>query len=139
MFALANVGIGALLVLLPVYAKKVLDGGATTYAVLASSLVVGDVIGSFVVAALEWRPPLGRSIAAAQASVGVGLLPLVAEPGAAGTVCLLALAGFLAFPLTIWAQSLRMRLSPPELRGRVFSLLRTAPCSWAKRAALGSA
>jgi hypothetical protein len=31
-----------------------------------------------------------------------------------------------ASPLTIWAQTLRMRLIPPELRGRVFSLLRTA-------------
>lgn len=31
----------------------------------------------------------------------------------------------LTSPLTIWAQTLRMRLVPPELRGRIFSLLRT--------------
>ncbi|OGO69794.1 MAG: hypothetical protein A2Z37_07770 [Chloroflexi bacterium RBG_19FT_COMBO_62_14] len=37
----------------------------------------------------------------------------------------LALLGFFSAPLTIWAQTLRMRIVPPELRGRTFALLRT--------------
>jgi predicted MFS family arabinose efflux permease len=31
-----------------------------------------------------------------------------------------------AAPMTAWAQSLRMRLVPPEAHGRLFALLRTA-------------
>jgi predicted MFS family arabinose efflux permease len=70
--------------------------------------------------------PLGRSIAVAQISVAVAFLPMLIEPAAGATLALLFLSGVLTSPLTIWAQTLRMRLIPPELRGRVFSLLRTA-------------
>jgi hypothetical protein len=125
MFASFNLGFGALLVLLPIYATTVLDGGATLYAVLTSLLVAGDLLGSFVIGAIDWRLPLGRSIAVAQTAVGVAFLPLLVEPGAAATSALLFVAGVLTSPLTIWAQTLRMVLIPPELRGRVFSLLRT--------------
>jgi predicted MFS family arabinose efflux permease len=33
--------------------------------------------------------------------------------------------GLFSAPMTVWAQSLRMRLTPPQLRGHVFALLRT--------------
>jgi hypothetical protein len=56
---------------------------------------------------------------------GLVLLGLVARPGLAGTAAVLALAGLCASPLTIWAQTIRMRLIPPDMRGRVFGLLRT--------------
>ena len=125
MFASFNVGMGALLVVLPVYATTILDGGATLYAALTSALVAGDLIGSFAVGAVGWRLPLGRSIAAAQTAVGVAFLPMLLEPGTGATFALLFLSGVLTSPLTIWAQSLRMRLIPAQLRGRVFSLLRT--------------
>lgn len=125
MFASFNIGLGALLVMLPVYATTVLDGGATVYAALTSALVAGDLTGSFAVGAVGWRWPLGRSIAAAQTAVGVAFLPMLIEPGTGATLALLFLSGVLTSPLTIWAQTLRMNLIPPELRGRVFSLLRT--------------
>jgi predicted MFS family arabinose efflux permease len=115
-----------LLVVLPIYATTVLDGGATLYAALTSSLLAGDLVGSFVVGAIGWRRPLGRSIAAAQTAVGVAFLPMLLQPDTAAMLALLFLSGLLTSPLTIWAQTLRMRLIPPELRGRVFSLLRTA-------------
>jgi MFS family permease len=125
MFASFNIGLGALLVVLPVYATTILDGGATLYAALTSALLAGDLLGSFAVGAIGWRLPLGRSIAAAQTAVGVAFLPMLIEPGTGATLTLLFLSGVLTSPLTIWAQTLRMRLIPPELRGRVFSLLRT--------------
>jgi len=125
MFASFNIGLGALLVVLPIYATTVLDGTATLYAALTSALLAGDLIGSFIVGAIGWRWPLGRSIAAAQTAVGVAFLPMLLEPETAATLALLFLSGLLTSPLTIWAQTLRMRLIPPELRGRVFSLLRT--------------
>jgi MFS family permease len=37
----------------------------------------------------------------------------------------LALLGFFSAPLTIWAQTLRMKVIPEQLRGRTFALLRT--------------
>jgi MFS family permease len=125
MFASFNLGLGALLVVLPIYATTILDGGATLYAALTSALLAGDLIGSFAMGAIGWRRPLGRSIAAAQTAVGVAFLPVLLTPGTVVTLALLFLSGLLASPLTIWAQTLRMRLIPPELRGRVFSLLRT--------------
>ena len=44
---------------------------------------------------------------------------------AAGTGTGLVLFGALSTPLTIWAQTLRMRIIPEHLRGRAFALLRT--------------
>jgi MFS family permease len=126
MFASFNVGLGALLVVLPVYAATILGGGATLYAVLTSALVAGDLVGSVAVGAIAWHWPLGRSIAVAQAAVGIAFLPMLIKPAALPTVALLFVSGVLTSPLTIWAQTLRMRLIPPELRGRIFSLLRTA-------------
>jgi MFS-type transporter involved in bile tolerance (Atg22 family) len=44
----------------------------------------------------------------------------------ASWVALVALSlGMCAAPMTAWAQSLRMRLVPPEAHGRLFALLRT--------------
>src|SRR3970282_2851120 len=39
---------------------------------------------------------------------------------------ILALWGALCASLTPWPQTIRMRLIPPEMRGRVFALLRTS-------------
>jgi MFS family permease len=125
MFASFNMGIGALLVVLPIYTATILGGGATLYAALTSALLTGDLIGSFTVGAMAWRWPLGRSIAVAQAAVGISLLPMLVKPAALPTLALLFISGVLTSPLTIWAQTLRMRLIPPELRGRIFNLLRT--------------
>jgi predicted MFS family arabinose efflux permease len=50
---------------------------------------------------------------------------MLLRPSLSGTMGLLFLTGVLTSPLTIWAQSLRMRIIPPDLRGRVFSILRT--------------
>ena len=45
-------------------------------------------------------------------------------PGVASAAAGLFLLGFFDSPLTIWAQTLRMAIIPPELRGRVFALIR---------------
>jgi MFS family permease len=126
MFMAFNVGEGMLFVLLPVHARTDLGGSASTYGALLSAFALAALVGSSVVGGVWWRRPLGRSIAAAQALAGVALLGLAASPGLAGTLAVLAVAGFLSSPLTIWAQTIRMRLIPEELRGRVFGLLRTA-------------
>jgi MFS family permease len=68
---------------------------------------------------------LGRSIAAAQVAVGLSFLGMLNLPSFVVSAAFLAIAHFFSAPLTIWAQTIRMRLIPAHLRGRVFSLLRT--------------
>ncbi len=125
MYMTMNVGEGMFIVLAPVYARDVLEGGSGTYGLLVSSFTAGGLVGSVLVGAIGWRRPLGRSIAAATLATGLtlGLLALT-PPLPLAVACLLA-AGLLASSLTAWAQTIRMRLIPPELRGRVFALLRT--------------
>jgi MFS family permease len=125
MFMAFNVGEGMLLVLLPVYASSVLAGEAGTYGLLVSAFSVAALAGSLLVGAVEWRRALGPSIAVVQTLAGASFLVLALEPGLAGALAALLLAGLLVSPLTIWAQTLRMRLIPEELRGRAFGLLRT--------------
>ena len=125
MFMGANIGEGALLVLLPAYARDILAGDAATYGVLVSAMTAGMLAGSTFVGAVRWRWPLGRSVAVAQAAAGIALGGLILRPALAGAILVLVVFGLLVSPLTIWAQTIRMRLIPEAMRGRVFALLRT--------------
>ena len=53
-------------------------------------------------------------------------LPFVFEPPLAIAFAATFSSSFLVGPLTVWAQTIRMRVIPLELRGRVFAVLRTA-------------
>jgi len=125
MYMAVNVGEGMFTILAPVYAIDVLHGGAATYGLITSAFTGGTLVGALVVGALDWRFPLGRSIAAALLLTGLVFGALLAEPPLAVTAGILVVAGMLASSLTAWAQTIRMRLIPPALRGRVFALLRT--------------
>lgn len=120
-----NVGEGIFLVLAPVYAREVLGGDAAAYGALVSSFTGGGLVGALVVGAIRWPWPLGRSIAAATLATGLVLSLLLATVTLLPAMIVLALAGVFASSLTAWAQTIRMRLIPAELRGRVFALLRT--------------
>ncbi len=128
MFMLFNIGFGIILVLLPVYARTVLadGGGASGFGLLSSALAGGELAGSAAAGMVTSRWPLGRAIALSQLAAGAFLLGLVALPQLPGAVAFLALSAFCTGPLTVWAQTLRMRLIPAHLRGRVFGLLRTS-------------
>jgi predicted MFS family arabinose efflux permease len=125
MFALFNLGFGGFVVLLPVYTRHVLGAGPGTYGLLLSALTCGELLGALVVGALDWKRSLARTIAATQLLVGASFLVWAAEPPLAVALPTLAVAGLLSAPLTIWAQTLRMHVIPPQMRGRVFALLRT--------------
>jgi MFS family permease len=125
LYMAVNVGEGMFIVIAPVYALEVLNGGAATYGALLSSLTAGALIGSLVVGAINWRWPLGRSIALASLATGLAMGGLLLRPSLGPALATLFLAGLFASSLTTWAQTIRMRLIPPEMRGRVFALLRT--------------
>ena len=126
MYMCLNVSGGISTVLVPIYARDVLHGGAQTFGTLVSALTGGELLGLVVVGAIRWRWPLGRSIAGACVVSGLILSLLLMRPSLVVMVGVLAASGFAESSLTPWAQTIRMRLIPPHLRGRVFALLRTS-------------
>ena len=123
MFALFNVGDGALLVFLPHRALQ-LGLGPGGYGYLVAATTGGQFLAASFLARRTWRASLPVSIIAAQIAAGL-LAGLLLVHSTAVTVAALVAVGMCAAPMTAWAQSLRMRLVPPEAHGRLFALLRT--------------
>jgi MFS family permease len=121
-----NVAGGIVTVVIPLYVRDVLQAGPETFGLLLSIITAGDLLGLLVVGAVNWRWPLGRSIAWALLSSGLVILLWLLEPPVIVLCAILFVWGALSSSLTPWAQTIRMRLIPPEMRGRVFALLRTA-------------
>jgi MFS family permease len=121
-----NVAGGIVTVVIPLYVRDVLHGGSETFGLLLSVLTAGDLVGLLVVGAVSWRWPLGRSIAWALFTSGLVILLWLLQPPVIALGAILFVWGALASSLTPWAQTIRMRLIPPEMRGRVFALLRTS-------------
>jgi MFS family permease len=121
-----NVAGGIVTVVIPLYVRDVLQGGSEMFGLLLSVLTAGDLLGLLVVGAVNWRWALGRSIAWALFSSGLVLLLWLLRPSVVPLAAILFVWGALSSSLTPWAQTIRMRLIPPELRGRVFALLRTS-------------
>jgi MFS family permease len=124
MFMLFNIGEGALLVFLPVYSGQ-LGTGVAGYGLLVSAVTVGELAGSIGAGAVA-VDRLGPRIAAAQLAAAALLAGLLLRPPLVPTLVLLAAFGAMTTPMTAWAQTLRMRLTPEGLQGRLFALLRTA-------------
>jgi MFS family permease len=123
MYLTFNIGRGALLVWLPVLADRGLGGGAGLYGTLLGVQAAGEVAGSLLAGATVASVSLGTLICRAQLAAGLGLL-LALGGNVWLTAAALAAYGALSAPLTAWAQTLRMAIIPPALRGRAFALLR---------------
>jgi MFS family permease len=124
MFIVFNMGMGALTVWLPIYVTDELGGGSALYGLLLAASALGESASALGLGALGGNRWLGLKIMAAQFLAGLSILLVALVPGLAAAAIGLFLAGFFDSPLTIWAQSLRMAIIPPELRGRVFALIR---------------
>jgi MFS family permease len=124
MFMAFNIGGGALAVWLPILADRALGGGPELYGTLLGALALGEVVSSFLAGSLVLPLALGTLICLAQmlSGVSLGIVLLGRTPWSVGAG--LALFGAFSAPLTIWAQTLRMRIIPERLRGRTFALLR---------------
>lgn len=120
-----NIAGGIVTVVIPLYVRDVLHAGSETFGLLLSVLTAGDLLGLLVVGAVNWRWPLGRSIAWALFTSGLVLLLWLLRPPVIPLCAILFVWGALSSSLTPWAQTIRMRLIPPEMRGRVFAVLRT--------------
>ena len=124
MFLVFNIGGGMLAVWLPVLSTETLGGGAELYGLLLGVRAAGEVIAALLAGAVTPPLPLGTLICLAQAASGASLLILLGSEIVWVALGLL-LFGACSAPLTIWAQTLRMRVIPERLRGRSFALLRT--------------
>ena len=125
MYMFANIAVGAVLVWLPIYASRELDGGPQLYGILLGNIAAGEVVGSLLAGSLDrTRLSLGTMICAAQFAAGLAMASMLAQTSLGLTVVCLAFYGAFSAPLTIWAQTLRMKIIPEHQRGRTFALLR---------------
>lgn len=126
MFMSFNAGGGFLQVWLPEQAKT-LDSthGAQLYGALFALMAAGETVGALSAARFATNRPEGRLICAAQTLAGLSLAFALVATSVWTTAAALFFCGFFSAPMTAWAQTLRMRIIPPPLRGRSFALLRT--------------
>jgi Na+/melibiose symporter-like transporter len=125
LYMCGNLAGGIIAVVAPIYARDVLHGDSTTFGLLLSALTLGELVGLIVIGAIRWPFPLGRSIAGAICVGAVFEAMLLFKPALVPMLVILAGWGVAESSLTPWAQTIRMRLIPAEMRGRVFALLRT--------------
>lgn len=123
MFCIFNLGEGAMNVWLPVLSGTVLMGGPGLYGMLLGTLALGETVGALYAGSRTGRR-LGLGICIVQFLSGVAVLVIVLTPSIPAAVIGLFLLGAFSAPMTVWAQTLRMQILPPELHGRAFALLR---------------
>jgi MFS family permease len=122
-FMAFNVAEGMLLVAAPWLAKNHLPGGAAALGMLLSALAAGELAGAALAGRRQHALVLG--IAVAQTGAALGFLALLTTPDQVLVGAGFFVVGALSAPMTVWAQSLRMRRIPAELHGRAFATLRT--------------
>ncbi|MEZ4655093.1 MAG: MFS transporter [Candidatus Eisenbacteria bacterium] len=125
MYMVVNIGSGLMSVWLPILADRTLGGGAELYGLLLGVIGAGEVASALVSGAITLPVTFGRAICLALVLGGVSIAVLLPADQVVLVAAALALYGLFTGPLTIWAQTLRMRIIPGEMRGRVFALLRT--------------
>ncbi|MEV0483394.1 MFS transporter [Streptomyces sp. NPDC050508] len=123
-FMAFNIADGMLLLVVGPWLAKNELGGASALGALMASLAAGEFVGASLAGARAGRGSV-RRIGWCQAGAALGFLGVLAvsQPVVVGIgyFCV----GVLSAPMTVWAQSLRMRRIPPEMHGRAFAALRT--------------
>ena len=107
-------------VILPLLARLTFEGGASSYAVLVSSMGAGSVIGALITGA---RGKTGMGVIAASALAFGGLAMAAAlMPSLATEIPVLALLGASAVTFAAAINSTIQLAVEPEMRGRVMAL-----------------
>ena len=126
MFMAFNAGEGFIQVWLPVHSTAIsAEHGAQLYGILLTTFAVGETVGALSAGSISSSLSVGKLICIAQSMAGLSLAIALLGHTVWSTAPALFLLGFFSAPMTAWAQTLRMRVIPPELRGRSFALLRT--------------
>lgn len=123
MFALFNIGEGALLVVLPERAVEY-GLGPGGYGYLVAAVTGGELLAALVLLRWSWRSSLTRSVVVASLVAAMAVLAVLVPSPWVAVVGLVGLGGCAA-AMTTWAQTLRMAAAPSDVHGRLFALLRT--------------
>jgi hypothetical protein len=124
-FMAFNIAEGMLMVTGPWLAKNHLPGGAAVLGAMLAAMAAGEIIGAAVSGQRQPRRSRVRAIGVIQAAAALTFLTLLATPRQLLVGTGFFAIGLLSAPMTVWAQSLRMRRIPPALHGRAFATLRT--------------
>jgi len=125
MYLMFNIGLGALLVVVPVLTETVLRGGPQVYGALLACLAVGELAGSVAAGNFRLPVPEGTAICVTAILSGTGIAVAAVAGGIIGAGIGIALYGAFSAPLTIWGQTLRMKIIPAGYHGRCFAIMRT--------------
>lgn len=109
-------------VLIPVFAKEILGGGAGTYGVLMSAVGVGAVLGSLFSASGWAVRRKGMALTAGSLSFPLLLLAFAFSRDYALSIGLLTAVGFAFVLQNAPANSLLQSIVPDHLRGRVMAI-----------------
>ncbi|WP_289141891.1 MFS transporter [uncultured Brevibacillus sp.] len=122
---LFNMSYGPIEVALPLYANQDLQGGSVALGMLWSSLAIGALLGSLFFSTINWKIPLGATLAGIIVAWGVTTLPLALFARLEVSMVAMALAGFCFSPYNILYRSYLQKQVPDALLGRVMTSIRT--------------
>lgn len=123
-FMAFNIADGMLLLVVAPWLAKNELGGASALGALTAVLAAGEFVGASLAGSRAGRGSV-RRIALFQAGAALGFLGVLGAPHVVPVGAGFFLVGLLSAPMTVWAQSLRMRRIPQEMHGRAFATLRT--------------
>ncbi len=118
---LVGMGIIAIFVL---FAQDILDLGDIGYGLILATLGLGGLVGALIAPVVTRRLGQGRTLLASQLGLAVGALVMGATSNVAIAAVVVAVYGLLIALWNVVAVSLRQRLTPDDLRGRVASVAR---------------
>ncbi|WP_298438741.1 MFS transporter [Geobacter sp.] len=109
-------------VLLPVFARKILHGGAHTFGFLMAAAGVGSLGSTIYLASRRSVLGLGRVIAVASALFGAGVAGFALSRSMPLSLLCLSLAGFGAMAMVASGNTIIQTIVEDDKRGRVMSL-----------------
>jgi MFS family permease len=109
-------------VLMPIFADRILHGGASAYGNLMGAVGLGATFGAFTLAMRQQLRGLGNIVAYSAIGLGVSLTLFGASRWYWFSLVVLTLAGYAMMMQFTSANTLIQAMVPDQLRGRVMSL-----------------
>ncbi|MBI5786572.1 MAG: MFS transporter [Rhodocyclales bacterium] len=121
LLAVSNFTVSCYAVLLPVMAKKVFLGDATTLGWLWGAAGCGSLFSTLVLANRKSLPSTGNAVLAGALISAVALLVVAASTWFAMTVVAMAVLGFGMVVTNVGCNTILQTIAPEHLRGRIVS------------------
>lgn len=109
-------------VLMPIFADKILGGGATGQGILMSASGLGALAGALTLASRTGTVGLGRWIGWGALGLGASMLAFAASPYFWSSALLMVAAGFSMMAQMAATNTLVQAMVPDEFRGRIMAL-----------------